>query len=413
LLGLDFYRVIQKHDAKKKLDEQIGLAKKYKDDKDLRDFYLGEKNAEMELASLKERIVKLEDDLSKFQIAKDYSEREAAANSLRLKIVEARNEEAILAARLADIELALTIRPDVTPDRVERLYTEAKIALPDAVTQRLIAVDAFHTRLRENRVKRLELEQKQAIAEQKKWLEKRTGLERELDYLLQYLNAHRALDEFTENNRYLSELSARKRKFEDYLALLDKYTNEAQRIRAEMGKATVETTEYLDGVKTHREYLMETFRGYVREFYGDVPAGLLVRNNDKDDNQIRYDIEARIEHDQADGINDVRIFCFDLLLLTLRQRHGVDFLFHDSRLFADMDWHQRLTLFRLANRVCEKNGWQYIATINEDHIESVRGAAGKEFDQLFVASRALELTDEPSGAGKLLGMQVDMKYDEE
>jgi uncharacterized protein YydD (DUF2326 family) len=156
---------------------------------------------------------------------------------------------------------------------------------------------------------------------------------------------------------------------------------------------------------------METYRGFAREFYGNKAAGLIVRNNDKSENQIRYDIEARIEYDQADGINDVRIFCFDLLLLYFRQRHRMEFLFHDSRLFAGMDWHQRLTLFRLADRVTREHGWQYIATVNEDQIDSMKEEAGADFDRLFVQPRVLELTDEPDGSGKLLGIQVDMQYE--
>lgn len=111
--------------------------------------------------------------------------------------------------------------------------------------------------------------------------------------------------------------------------------------------------------------------------------------------------------------NHVRIFCFDLVLLTLRQRHDVDFLFHDSRLYSDMDWHQRLTLFRLADRVCREHDYQYIATISEDHLESFRPRAGADFDRLFVDTRVLELTDEPDGSGKLLGVQVEMQYEEE
>jgi hypothetical protein len=43
----------------------------------------------------------------------------------------------------------------------------------------------------------------------------------------------------------------------------------------------------------------------------------------------------------------------------------------------------------------------------------VREAAGEDFDRLFVAPRVLELTDEPDGSGKLLGVQIEMKYDEE
>ncbi len=191
-----------------------------------------------------------------------------------------------------------------------------------------------------------------------------------------------------------------------------KYIQEAQRIRAEMTTATVQTTKYLKTIKLHTDRLMDSYRGFAREFYGDKPAGLVVRNNDGD-NHIRYDIEARIEHDQADGINDIRIFCFDLLLLTLFQRHRVNFLFHDSRLFDAVDPRQRWTLFRMANLVCRDNELQYIATINEDHVEAMRDAAGKDFDGVLVDTRVLELTDAPNGSGKLLGVQVEMKYEEE
>lgn len=412
LLGLDYQRVAHKHDMKKRLDDQLTLAKKYKEDKDLREFYLGDKNADLELASLTERIAKLDADLAEFKVAKDYSDREEAANALRNQVADTRGEEAILSVRLANIELAMSIRPDVTPERVKNLYVEAEVALPNLVLKRLDDVDAFHARLRENRLKRLEQEKKKAETELKQWQTKRAILEQELDKLLQYLNAHRALDEYTENNRFLAELTARKRKIEDYVLLLAKYTQEAQRIRVEMTTATVQTTEYLKAIKPHTERLMEVYRGFAREFYGDKQAGLVVRNNDGD-NQIRYDIEARIEHDQADGINDIRIFCFDLLLLTLRQRHKIEFLFHDSRLFDGVDPHQRWTLFRFADSVCRENELQYIATINEDHIEAMRDKAGENFDRLLVDTRVLELTDEPNGSGKLLGIQVEMKYEEE
>jgi uncharacterized protein YydD (DUF2326 family) len=125
---------------------------------------------------------------------------------------------------------------------------------------------------------------------------------------------------------------------------------------------------------------MNTFRRYAREFYGDKAAGLVVTNSDGY-NQTRYNIEARIEHDQADGINDVRIFCFDMTLLALQQRHNVEFLVHDSRLLADMDWRQRLALFRLADNVCQKHVFQYIAMLNEDQVEILRDPAGDDYER--------------------------------
>ena len=52
LLGLDFHLVVQKHDQKSRLDERVDLADRYKKDTELRQFYLGEKNAEVELKEL-------------------------------------------------------------------------------------------------------------------------------------------------------------------------------------------------------------------------------------------------------------------------------------------------------------------------------------------------------------------------
>lgn len=77
-----------------------------------------------------------------------------------------------------------------------------------------------------------------------------------------------------------------------------------------------------------------------------------------------------------------------------------------------MDKHQRYSLFRLADRVTREMDLQYIATVNEDVIESVREIAGSEFQRLFVDPVTLELTDASGGSGKLLGIQVDMKYDD-
>ncbi|MEO8499095.1 MAG: DUF2326 domain-containing protein [Planctomycetota bacterium] len=179
-----------------------------------------------------------------------------------------------------------------------------------------------------------------------------------------------------------------------------------------MGQDTLDCSEYIKREQPYLRQLMEHFRGYAQELYGNIPSGLVVHNNDGE-NQLRYDITAHIPNDAADGINQGKIFCYDLLLLTLRARHSVDFLFHDNRLFADMDFNQRFSLFRLADRVCRENGLQYIASVNEDVIDSVRNVAGTEFERLFEEPRILELTDEPGGTGKLLGMQIDMKYDEE
>jgi len=387
LLGLDTDRVIWKHEKKRRLDEQTALANRYKQDSELRSYYLGDRNAEVELVELEAEIKKVEANLAAFKVADDYAMRQENADSIHTRKLDTTNKQVLLRNQLGDIELALKIQPDVSPERLISVYEEAKVVLPELIGKRLEQVQDFYKRLHDNRKKRLAKE-RQEIEEDLAELNARAeDLSKLLDSELQYLNAHKALDEYTENNRYLSELISKKSRIEDYLNLLANYTEEAQKIKVEMGQANLETGKYLSGEKTvdWLSTLMETFRGFAQRLYGAIASGLVIKNDDGE-NQTRFKIDAHIPYDQADGINQGKIFCFDLLLLMLQQRHSVKFLFHDNRLFADMDPNQRYSLFQTAREISEANDFQYIASVNEDAVDSVREVAGEDFDDLFVKS---------------------------
>ncbi|WP_445322044.1 DUF2326 domain-containing protein [Paenibacillus sp. FSL M7-0420] len=90
------------------------------------------------------------------------------------------------------------------------------------------------------------------------------------------------------------------------------------------------------------------------------PGGIRITNNEGE-NTLRYNITAKIQDDSSDGVNEVKIFCFDMTLLLLQLNHNVKFIFHDSRLFSNMDSRQRYTLFKLAYRKSQEHDLQYIA----------------------------------------------------
>jgi uncharacterized protein YydD (DUF2326 family) len=218
LLGLDYNRAVQKHEQKKRLDDHLNLADRYKKDKELREFYLGEKNAEVELLELGAQIKRLEDDLAAFRVAENYAERQQKADLLHHQVTDLANEITIYTNLLLDLELALKIRPDVSPAQVITVYQEASVALPALVVKRLEDVQTFHRRLQENRSRRLNKEvavTKQTIADLTQRSER---LRKELDAELQFLNAHRALDEYAANNAHLSELRGREQRIKDYLS---------------------------------------------------------------------------------------------------------------------------------------------------------------------------------------------------
>ncbi|MFR2766202.1 MAG: DUF2326 domain-containing protein [Clostridium sp.] len=103
---------------------------------------------------------------------------------------------------------------------------------------------------------------------------------------------------------------------------------------------------------------------FTKRFYPKKRSGLVIKNN-SGDNTLRYTLEARIENDSSDGVNEVRMFCFDLLIFVCKVSK-MRFIAHDSRLFANMDPRQRETLFRIVSEVCRTDDLQYICSINED-----------------------------------------------
>jgi uncharacterized protein YydD (DUF2326 family) len=206
-------------------------------------------------------------------------------------------------------------------------------------------------------------------------------------------------------NRYQSKAQ----KLRDYQSLLAQYSDREQEVSAEMATQTIRTNRYLLDAKPVIQSNMDRFRSLSQRFYSDRPCGLSVQNNEGE-NQLRFNIDARIEADAADGINEVKIFCYDMTLLTQRHNHNVDFLFHDSRLVGDIDVRQRAMIFKIARDITAGGEFQYIATLNQDQIDAMRDQfTADEFKDCIDDAIRLRLTDE-SPAAKLLGIEVDMHF---
>ena len=118
----------------------------------------------------------------------------------------------------------------------------------------------------------------------------------------------------------------------------------------------------------------------------------------------------KIISDASQGINEAKIFAYDTTLVLLKRNHDVEFLCHDSRLFSDIDPRQRAKIFQIASAYSNDRDFQYIATVNQDQIESLRPLmSADEFDRIFIKSTVLELNDD-SAADKLLGSDIDLDY---
>jgi uncharacterized protein YydD (DUF2326 family) len=284
--------------------------------------------------------------------------------------------------------------------------------MPGKVVKQIEDVTKFHEELVRTRRTRLSVEMKKLEQESEELKTRIETLSNDLDGKLYYLGTHGALDEFVSLTNRRSEYSVKAQKIRDYQTLLQQYSKRMQEISLALITETKKANNYVSANEKLFSDIMDRFRSFSRRFYPDRPGGLAVKTNEGD-NQIRFDLEARIQDDASDGINEVKIFCFDATLLLTRSTHKVEFVMHDSRLFADIDPRQRAVLFRLANEISNEANLQYIATVNEDQISALREHFTTDEYESFISKNIVhELTDE-SSEGKLLGVQVDMQYESE
>jgi uncharacterized protein YydD (DUF2326 family) len=410
LLGIDIDLIITKHDLKIDRDRIKTFRENLNDDLVFREFFTDNKNIDIELQDLEDKINQLTNDLAKFEIADNYNEIKKEAEHTKRLLQEARNTEVVLTNAINHINRSLELRPDISEERLLRIYKEARAALPDNVVKQINDVTEFHNKLLENRLKRLNAEKTRLEKELKSVRKDVASFSRKRDSQIKFLGTHGALDDWATTSNYLSDFKSKAQKIRDYKDLLQRYSDQTQEINIKLSNETIKANTYLRQATTLLDENRNRFRSFSKRFYPDKPGGLTVTNNEGD-NQLRFNVDAKIQDDASDGINEVKIFCFDMTLLMGRRNHKIEFLFHDSRLFSDMDPRQRATLFKLAYECTHQSDTQYIATLNEDQIMSMKDQfTDQEFTEKISDNIVLELTDE-APSGKLLGIQVDMQYE--
>ena len=411
LLGLDTAPAQKKLELRKRQESLTETMKQLQQEPIFAEL-LAEDTFEIELVALKEQAVSLQNDLDAFKVAEDYHEIEHEANRIKRKLDSHRRQTIKLSEAIGQIGRSLETKGELPVERVISLYREAQVALPEAVQRRIEDVVAFQKDLQQKRVLRLSQERQRLNAELRHEIELVDSMSIELNQKLGYLSEHRALDEYVAVSHKLSEVREKMAKVESGRALRESVDRELKRIKLDLAEENIRTDEYLSSIKPLTEEAGVMFRSFARELYGNTPSGLLI-DSDSGDNQLRYRIDAHIASDASEGINEAKIFCFDMVILSLRRGHRMQFQVHDSTLFSPVDPRQTLQMFRIADRVCHEQGCQYIATLNLHDVGSIRQQTtieDEEFDGLFGNNNVvLRLTDE-SPATKLLGIDVDMNY---
>lgn len=409
LLGLNVLLVEEKFRLRKEKERIRNLVKELNQDDLLKDFFNQKKDATLEGQQVQEDIEKLETDLKAFKVADDYYEINKEADLIKNEIEKAKNRITLIENQVQNIDESRKISPDIRRENIEKVYSEASLIFKEEALKSLAELEKFYEHLSTNREKRL-LDKKTELFRLMSELNLKIELKKsELDSKLKYLDTHQALDIVLKLKDKLADLKAKEENIKRYDSLISKYQKAKIQTEKDFITSTEKTQEYLDDAKEIIKSTTDFFRELSKRFYPQATAGITVRNNDGD-NQIRYNIDAKIKFDGSDGIGNIKLFCYDLTILLKGFGHKVNFLFHDSRLLSDTDPRQLAELFKILNDYIKISGKQYVLTLNQNQIDEVKKyMTVSEFDTIIDQNICLELKDELPEE-KLLGIQVDMDY---
>ncbi|MCB0196721.1 MAG: DUF2326 domain-containing protein [Anaerolineae bacterium] len=344
-----------------------------------------------ELAVAEKKVQRLKDNLESFQVLPEYRELEQEASRIVRQQSRLSNDDVIDNQLMDELTQAIGGETEPALDKLERLYTEVGIVLPDAVIRRFEDVQEFHKSVVQNRRSYLQGE----IDSARKRLEDREQ-ERQLlssrhTEIMEILNSHGALDQYNQLNSELSRLEGEAETIRQQFALAERLESQKAELDAERSQLLLRLQQ---DYKEQNELLTEaivTFEEISAALY-EKPGSLTIAPSR---NGPKFDIN--IQGASSTGISSMQIFCFDMMLMQMSKKSNLNpnFLVHDSRIFDGVDGRQVIKALEIGAELSKKHGFQYIVTMNSDDL-SEEISSGFSVDDYILP---IELTDATEDGG--------------
>jgi len=326
----------------------------------------------------------------------EYRELEQEASDLTRKIGDLNDENTMDRQLISELQSSVDQETPPSNDRLENVYKEAGIVLPDIAIRQLDQVQAFHQSIVVNRQSYLD----QEISDAQHRLDQREAsikqYEQRRSQIMNILHSHGALDHFSKLQKELTRLET------EVETIRQRHTTAEQ---LETGKTDLdlERQQLLRRLRQDHQEQEEVLKQAILAFEKvsnqlyEV-AGNLVIEPSLNGPQF----EVKIHGQRSRGISNMQIFCFDMMLMQLCTDKGLSpgFLFHDSHLFDGVDERQVAKALQIGAQNAQQLGFQYIVTMNQDDVPS-KFVAGCEFDKYVLRMNLTDATED----GGLFGIR--------
>jgi uncharacterized protein YydD (DUF2326 family) len=332
---------------------------------------------------------RLQHTLSRFEVLPEYLELEQQASRITRQINELANQNTLDEQLLADVRTALEFEQPPEVAALPRLYEAAGVTLPEAIIRRFDDVKNFHNSIIANRRDYLASELDAAVNRLQARRHHMHQLDQRRSEIMTMLHSRGALDQFQRLQQEAARRDAETEAIRQRLQAAEQLEGLKTELEIERARLVQRLRRDLHEQGDRVSEAIATFEIVSRALYEE--AGSLTL--DPTENGLKA--EVRIQGQRSRGIQNMQVFCFDLMLMKLcsRRQMGPGFLVHDSHLFDGVDERQVARALQLGAEIARDCGWQYLVTLNSDAVPR-EFPNGFIFDQHVLPQRLTDATED-------------------
>ncbi|MCF6284841.1 MAG: DUF2326 domain-containing protein, partial [Candidatus Hydrogenedentes bacterium] len=313
--------------------------------------------------------------LDTFKVHPQYESVQEDANRLTQEIHVLVNQNVSDHRRVARYEESLKEEKPPEALSLEHMYQEAGLVFPESVKRPLQEARTVPHDIVSNRREFLETERRR-IRESIEVLDAqiKSLTEQRADVML-VLQTHGALQEMTILQERYVALRGELDRVQARISEMKNLKTTKRDVKAAKAELVGTAERDHEDRRSIWSKAVRLFNEHSQALYRS-PGKLII---DVDDTGYKYQVD--IERSGSEGIDKMKIFCFDLasLQLQMKSRPGLDFLIHDTLMYDSVDERQRALAFEHAHEVTSAIGGQYICTINSDMVPTDDFSEGFDF----------------------------------
>lgn len=348
---------------------------------------------------IKDEIITLNEQLNNFIIAENYNGLKQEADELTQHLNELRNEIYTVSKKIQikHSNLNTSENIDIDIEKVVDLYNEANFFFEEKITKRLEQAQDFHNHLIINRKQRLEIEISDLKLQMNQLEQNMQGIGHKRDSLLKDLNNSGALEERDSLKDRIKTLEEEQRNLEKYEHILNEFKKDKASLEVNDSLIKQESLLYLDKNHDSFEEISQMFRNLVKRFYDNKGGSLKIE--EAPTARYLFDIHTSIPKEGSQGVGEVKVFCYDVLLYLFNQEL-LGFLAHDGCIFSEMDKRQRSTIFKVIIELVKENELQYFLNVGDSTLNQILDEDNQinilnDDEKIFIKENViLELYDE-------------------